>query len=174
MTNAGPRTAARVTAVPVSTRAFSTGPAEASLDISRLPSTEANRWSRDGEPTIYLAGDPGVALAELGRHWEEQRGEVAIWSLNLTLRAAADLRDPATRAILGVPDDPHWILDQDRWHALAWRLRSGGTHDGLIVPSAAFLDDAGRWNAVVFADVRPIDEVIRVDSAAMRVTPTDR
>jgi RES domain-containing protein len=174
MTKAGPRTAASVTAVPVSTRVFSTGPAGASLDVSRLPSTEANRWSRDGEPTIYLAGDPGVALAELGRHWEEQRVEVAVWSLDLTMRAAADLRDPATRAILGVPDDPRWILDQDRCHALASHLRSDGAHDGLIVPSAAFLDDAGRWNAVVFADVRPVDEVIRVESVAMRVTPTDR
>jgi RES domain-containing protein len=174
MTKAGPRTAAPVTAAPVSTRAFSTGPAGASLDLARLPSTDANRWSREGEPTIYLAGDPGVALAELGRHWEEQRGEVSVWSLNLTLRAAADLRDPATRAILDVPDDPSWILDQDRCHALASLLRSDGTHDGLIVPSAAFLDDARRWNAVVFADLRPIDEVLRVESAAMRVTPTDR
>jgi RES domain-containing protein len=173
MTKTGPRTGAPVTAVPVSTRAFSTGPAGARLDVSRLPSTEANRWSRQGEPTIYLAGDPGVALAELGRHWEEQRGEVAIWSLHLALRAAADLRDPATRAILDVPDDPRWILDQDRCHALASRLRWGGTHDGMIVPSAAFLDDPSRWNAVVFADDGrpPVDDLIRVESAAMRLTP---
>jgi RES domain-containing protein len=154
--------------------AFCTGPVSPTLDVAELTSTDANRWSREGEPTIYLAGDPGVALAELGRHWGEQRGEIAVWSLDLTLEAAADLRDPATWATLGVPDDPTWILDKDRCRALASRLRSDGAHDGLIVPSAAFLDDVSRWNAVVFVDRQPgpLDDVIRVDSAAMRLTPT--
>ena len=33
-----------------------------------VQSDEPERWSAPGQPTIYLAGDVGVAVAELGRH----------------------------------------------------------------------------------------------------------
>jgi RES domain-containing protein len=173
-----PATAASLTAVPLSTLAFCTGPAGSSLDVTTLTSTDANRWSEDGEPTIYLAGDPGVAVAELGRHWGEQDGEMAIWSLTLGLDGAADLRDPVVRSSLRVPDDPRWILDKKRCHELASRLRSSGPQDGLVVPSVAFLDDTSRWNAVVFVDrlrttlvdaissARPVVRLVRTESDA--------
>jgi hypothetical protein len=112
-----------------------------------------------------------VALAELGRHWEEQQDATAVWSVTLSLGAAADLRDPTVRSSLGLPGDLTWILDKERCHAVATRLRSDGTHDGLVVPSVAFLDDPGRWNAVVFVDrqTRPLDAVIRAESRVARL-----
>ena len=171
-----PDAAATPAAASFSSPACCTGPAGPSLDVSSLTTTDGNRWSVEGEPTIYLAGDPGVALAELGRHWGEQGAEIAVWSLRLTLEAAADLREPAIRAALGVPDDPRWILDEERCRALAAHLRVQGTNDGMIVPSVAFLDDPSRWNAVVFVDrqARPIEDALVVESALMRLAPTPR
>jgi len=168
-----PAASSHAPAAPVSARACCTGPPGPRLDVGSLTSTDANRWSRDGEPTIYLAGDPGVALAELGRHWEEQQGVIAVWSVTLSLGAVADLRDRTVRSRLGLPDDPIWILDKERCHSVAARLRSDGMHDGLIVPSVAFLDDPGRWNAVVFVDrqTRPLDAVIRADSQVIHLAP---
>ena len=49
-------------------------------NIDRLISTTGGRWSRPGQPTIYLAADPGVALAEFGRHMPTN-GDEAIGSL---------------------------------------------------------------------------------------------
>ena len=120
---------------------------------------------------MYLAGDPGVALAELGRHWEEQGDDIALWSVDLALAAAADLRDPRLRAIVDVPSDPTWVLDTERCRMLAARLRSDGRHDGLIVPSVAFMDAPERWNSVVFVECHPADlaDVVRVRARDRRV-----
>lgn len=145
----------RVPASPLSVSACSTGPAGTRPDPETLVTRGTNRWSREGEPTIYLASDPGVALAELGRHWDEQSGDVAVWTVTLELAAAADLRDASVRARLGVPDDPSWIFDVERCQSLASRVREAGTHDGIVVPSVAMLDDPARWNAVVFVDRLP-------------------
>jgi RES domain-containing protein len=158
------RPALEVSAIAVSLPAWCTGPDAPALDVASLPTSDANRWSGPGEPTIYLAGDPGVALAELGRHWEEQEGNIALWSADLSLAAAADLRDPRLRATLGLPSDPTWLLDAERCRMVAARLRSDGRHDGLIVPSVAFMDAGTRWNAVVFVECHPADlaDVVRV------------
>jgi RES domain-containing protein len=125
---------------------------------------DLNRWSRHGEPTIYLAGDPGVAVAELGRHWDEQESDIAVWSSHLSLKAAVDLRDPEVCATLDLPESPTWSLDKERCQAVASRLRSDRLHDGLIVPSVAFIDDPGRWNAVVFVErlSADLEDAIRV------------
>jgi hypothetical protein len=173
-TNRGARPATATTAAPLSLSASCTAPTEPGLDSRSLITTHANRWSSEGEPTIYLASDPGVGLAELGRHWQEQPDECSVWSVLLTLEAAADLRDPGVRSALGLPDDPMWVLDPDRCSALASRLRSEGGHDGMVVPSVAFLDDPGRWNAVVFVDRlrRPVAEAVRVESGVLRVGRT--
>jgi RES domain-containing protein len=160
---------------PVSTLAFCTGPAEPILDVASLTTQDGNRWSRKGEPTIYLAGDAGVALAELGRHWDEKPGEMGIWQLDLDLGHAADLRDASVRSDLGVPDDPTWILDRDRCRTFASELRSQGEYDGLIVPSVAFLDDPARWNAVVFVERqgRSPEDLVRAMSMVIRLGPTE-
>jgi RES domain-containing protein len=161
-----------VPGIAVSLRAWCTGPDAPALDVADLATTDPNRWSRPGEPTIYLAGDPGVALAELGRHWEEQEGNIALWSADLSLAAAADLRHARFRATLGLPSNPTWLLDAERCRMVAARLRSEGRHDGLIVPSVAFMDAGSRWNAVVFVECHPADlaDVVRVRAQDLLVT----
>ena len=92
---------------------FCTGPRDESLDVARLVTRDSNRWSDNDEPTLYIAGDPGVALAELGRHWGERGAPAAVWSLRVDLAAVIDLREPAAQRSLGLPEDPAWILDVD-------------------------------------------------------------
>ncbi|HET7028457.1 MAG TPA: RES domain-containing protein [Candidatus Limnocylindrales bacterium] len=45
-------------------------PADEQLDLSRLAEADSadDRWNARGEPTIYLALDRSIALAEFGRH----------------------------------------------------------------------------------------------------------
>ena len=151
--------------------AWSTGTGGTDLDASTLATTDGNRWSGPGEPTIYLAGDPGVALAEFGRHWSPHQDETHFWCVHLELAQAIDLRDDATRVWLGLPDDVAWVLDAYTCRAVAALLRASARYDGLIVPSAAFLDDAARWNAVVFVEhLQPgLPDVIRTEGKAMQL-----
>jgi RES domain-containing protein len=136
---------------PLVTTAWCSGPLADVLDVEALVTTDANRWSDAGEPTLYLASDPGVALAEVGRHWEPGATRQALWRMDVRFGDAVDLRRSEARAAAGIPDDPRWYLDRERCRDLARRLRAAGC-DGLIVPSVAFLDDLSRWNAVVFVD----------------------
>jgi RES domain-containing protein len=136
---------------PFAAAAVCSGPATEYLDVADLVTIDGNRWSASGEATLYLAGDVGTALAEVGRHWKPGSGQICLWHVRLELAAAVDLRRPEVRSAVGVPDDPRWFLDRGRCRELASRVRQGG-FDGVIVPSVAFLDDLERWNAVVFAD----------------------
>ncbi len=134
-------------------------------NVDRLVSTEGGRWSHPDQPTIYLAADPGVALAEFGRHMPTN-GDGAVgslWTLRLALDDVADLRDIPT----GV------ALDQERCRGLADELRSEGV-PGLIVPSAAFLDKRHRFNLVLFADVlgAGFADVIRAPRLLAAISPS--
>jgi hypothetical protein len=117
-----------------------------------LRSDRCNRWNNEGEPTIYLSSDPGLALIESGRHPEDLQRASHVLRVDLRLPRALDLARPAVRAELGLPAGDWWVLDQDRTRAVASRVRTSGACDGLFVPSAGALDQEGRWNAVVFAD----------------------
>lgn len=153
------------------------GPVGARFEPEAAVTTAPNRWNAAGEPTIYLAGDPGVAIAEVGRHWHEQDKRLVLWRVDLSLSTVADLRRPDVRSALAVPDDPMWFLDRGHCQALARRQRSAGC-EGLIVPSVAFLDDWDRWTAVVFADrvapsravraARPIAEIGSTEASRSR------
>ncbi len=113
-------------------------------NVDRLVSTDGGRWSHPEQPTIYLAADPGVAMAEFGRHLQTNgHGPVgSLWTLRLALDDVADLRDAPNGL----------VLDQERCRALAGELRGEGV-PGLIVPSVAFLDKRHRCNLVLFAEV---------------------
>lgn len=117
-----------------------------------LRSDRPNRWNDEGEPTIYVSGDPGLALIESGRHPEDLRRTSQLLRVDLRLRAALDLRHPAVRIELELPAGDWWVLDRDRTRAVAKQVRSSGACDGMLVPSAGALDQDERWNAVVFAD----------------------
>jgi hypothetical protein len=123
---------------------------------------ENDRWHRRDEPTVYLALDPGVAVAEAGRHLEptpppdEQSGGACHRILRIAVDAAdlVDLRDPVTRVAVGASDAPFGFLDRERTRSLAGDLRSTTHARGMIVPSVAFLDDPSRANLVLFMDGR--------------------
>jgi RES domain-containing protein len=116
----------------------------AEWSTAALVSTDGNRWSRPGEPTIYLALDPAVAIAELARHLpvEQPIHPASVWTVDVDLEAVVDLRD-------GVGT---WTLDAERCRDAAADFRRRGAQ-GLLVPSVAFLDRPDRANLVVFADV---------------------
>lgn len=124
-------------------------PSTAALD---LRSDRPNRWNDEGEPTIYVSGDPGLALIESGRHPEDLERTSQLLRVELRLRAALDLRRHAVRIELELPAGDWWVLDRDRTRAVAKQVRSSGACDGMLVPSAGALDQDERWNAVVFAD----------------------
>jgi len=146
-------------------------PAGSTLD---LISDKPNRWNTEGEPTIYVSGDPGLALIECGRHPSDLGDGVRLFEMDLRIPRAVDLRDPAIRAELSIPADLHWILHRERTQQVGQSLRRSGRCDALIVPSAGALDGLERFNVVVFADdraripdlvadLRPIGEV-RLDT----------
>ena len=140
------------------------GPASARLTADAMRTSEGNRWSAPGEPTIYLAGDLGVALAELGRHVPSDPEEGRVWSVQVDLDAVVDLR--AHRDVDG-------LLDRGRCRALAARHRIAGTCEALLVPTVAMLDRPDRWNLVVFGDRlrRPLAVAVRPLEVVAILTP---
>jgi RES domain len=124
-------------------------PSQAAID---LISDKPNRWNIEGEPTIYLSGDLALALIESGRHPDDVVGQSALIEVELRIPLAIDLRDQGVCRALGLPDDMTWVLDRVRTRDVARSLRHSGICDAMVVPSAGALDQADRWNAVVFAD----------------------
>jgi RES domain-containing protein len=118
-----------------------------------LISDKANRWNAEGEPTIYLSGDPALALVECGRHPDDLTDRTRLLEVEMRLSAAIDLRERGVRADLELPDELTWVLDRERTRRIATALRRDGC-EALIVPSAGALDQPERWNAVLFADDR--------------------
>jgi RES domain-containing protein len=124
-----------------------------------------NRWNEAGEPTFYLAGDLGVALAEYARHLREDVGvagalsvhERAVYQIEVHVEAVLDLRNPRVRSAIGLHGGARRFLDRGAARATAHFLRRTTSAEGLLVPSVAFLDDPLRWNLVLFLDKLPAD-----------------
>ena len=124
---------------------------DGSLSRNGLVTTDGNRWSRPGEPTIYLGSDEAVALAEFARHLERDSPVMAgLWTVDVQLDCVVDLRR-SVRSNAALAEDPRWLLDRERCRSVAASFRARGVQ-GLIVPSVAFLDQREHWNLVVFAD----------------------
>jgi len=123
-----------------------------------------NRWNAAGEPTFYLAGDLGIAVAEYGRHLREDVGtgassvrERAVYEVAVQLEAVLDLRDAHVRSAIGLHGGARRFLDRAIARATAHFLRRTSSAEALLVPSVAFLDDPSRWNLVLFLDKLPAD-----------------
>jgi RES domain-containing protein len=124
-----------------------------------------NRWNAAGEPTLYLASDRAVALAEFARHLRERQDaalgpfviERAVYQLELELGAVLDLRAAAVRSALGLRGGVRRFLDAEVARATATYVRRTTPAEALLVPSMAFLDDPRRWNLVLFLDTLPQD-----------------
>ena len=133
------------------------------LDFRYAGRGNENRWNDHGQPTLYLAGDDGVLIAEWGRHFavnrtpglQQKTQEREVFRLTLALDAVLDLRDAAVWQDLSLTDAPHCFLDLPTARATANFIRQSTKAQGLIVPSAAFLDDLDRWCLVVFLEKFP-------------------
>jgi len=151
-------------------------PAGSRLDVldTRFAGLAAdNRWNEAGEPTFYLAGDLGVALAEYARHLRDDVGfsstptahERAVYQVAVEVQAVLDLREPRVRSAIGLAGGRRRFLNRAVARATAHFLRQTTSAEALLVPSIAFLDDPSRWNLVLFLDKLPTDT-----SSFMRAT----
>lgn len=133
------------------------------LDFDLAGRAVDNRWNLQGEPTLYLAGEPGVVIAEWGRNFGHRRAADvgpsastrAVYRLTLRMRHVIDLRDPLVLGILNVSGAPECFLDRRTARAVAFVLRTTTDAQAVLVPSIAFLDDLTRWNLVVFLEKTP-------------------
>src|SRR5207248_1445622 len=106
----------------------------------------------------YAASDLGVAIAEFGRHMIDARGaggglrvqERAVYRLDVRVDALLNLRDSRVRGALGLSGGVHRFLDAPVARATTNFVRRTTPAQALLVPSMAFLDDAARWNLVLF------------------------
>jgi hypothetical protein len=141
---------------PVGGAVYCHAPADRPFDLHALdrPDDPADRWSAPGARSVYLAGDPLVAVAEYARHGPAQTTADDRRLVRLQLRsvAALDLRAHVVRAALGLGDGLGAYADRDlaRRHALA--IRMAGISAAIVVPSMAFLDQPDRRNVVLFCE----------------------
>ena len=138
------------------------------LDFRLAGQSVLNRWNQPGEPTLYLASDRAVVLAEFARHFDENRApgliaravERSVFRFDLVLDALLDLRDPQLQQELSLRDAPARFLDRAVTRATAEYLRRTTPAQALLVPSIAFLDDPARWLLVLFLDKLPADREV--------------
>jgi RES domain-containing protein len=122
-----------------------------------------NRWNEPGEPTLYLAGDHRVVMAEFARHFEYDRapnvgrGTKArrLYSMDIQIERMLDLRDPEAWTELALSNAPHCFLERPVCRSAARYLRTATQAQGLLVPSVGLLDDLERWVAVLFLERLP-------------------
>jgi RES domain-containing protein len=145
-------------------RAYRHIPADAGYDIRDLRFAgrrSAGRWHWQGQPTLYLASSPAVAIGEFARHLAVDRGgellpaRRAVHELGVRLARTIDLRDDRVLAHIGRDDAPACWLDVRIARAVATFFRDALEVQGLVVPSVAHLDDDGRFNVVCFLENLP-------------------
>jgi len=132
-------------------------PADEPVDLAALAhgGDASDRWSRADQPTVYLASDAGVVLAELGRHEHGLDGS-SIRRQLLRLDVAGvrllDVRREDVARGLGIDGVPHAYLDRALARAVGCAMREVEGCQGLMVPSMALLDDPERHCVVLFDD----------------------
>jgi RES domain-containing protein len=124
------------------------------LDVEGLSRQPNGRWNRPEDSTLYLAGDPGVALSELARHLPaDERGATRdLLRIELRVERLVDVRSPLVCERLGVDGAPFCLLDRAHAEGIATRLRATGDVQAILVPPMAFLEQPDRWNLVGFVD----------------------
>jgi len=133
------------------------------LDFRFAGRSADNRWNDQGAPTLYLASDIGVVIAEFGRHFDQNRvpdlgrGVAArtVYRLDVTINRTLDLRDPRLWQALSLQNAPHCFLDKSIARATANFLRATTTAQALLVPSVAFLDQLDHWVLALFLEKLP-------------------
>jgi hypothetical protein len=145
------------------------------LDTRFAAKARDNRWNRQGEPTLYVAGDHGVLIAEFARHLKEERtlkmgrGMIArrIFDFEMIIPHTLDLRDSRVVAALSLANAPACFLDREIARATADFLRRTTPAEALLLPSMAFLDQPEHWVMAIFLEKLP-EGIERVVSSVTR------
>jgi RES domain-containing protein len=154
-------------------------PADAGYDVRDLRFAgrrSDGRWHWRGQPTLYLATDPGVAVAEFARHIAVDRGgnlvpaRRAVYQLGVRLARTVDLRDASVLELIGRDDAPHCWLDERIARAVATFFRDALRVEAILVPSVAHLDATDRFNLVCFLENLPDDPRAFLPRARRRAT----
>jgi RES domain-containing protein len=138
--------------------AFCHVPADEPIRLERLVSTdgEDDRWNRTGQPTVYLATELAIAIAEFARHLEVDSGGPPVrrrlLGLSLDVDGLLDVRRADVRQLLDAPADPAAFRDLETARTIGSRAREAFAASGLLVPSMAFADDGARANLVLFME----------------------
>jgi RES domain-containing protein len=133
------------------------------------------RWHWRGQPTLYLAADAGVAIAEFARHLALDRGDLvparrAVYRLEVRLERTVDLRDPRVLALIGRDDAPGCWLDERIARAVGTFFRDAVRVEAILVPSVAHLDAPDRFNVVCFLENLPANPRTFLPRARRRAT----
>lgn len=134
-------------------------------DFRYCGKSNENRWNVAGEPTLYLAKEKDVALAEYARHFEVNRTpELAaktyrrkVYRFQVKLEYALDLREPKVWTELSLENAPDCFKDKAIARATAHFIRNTTSTQAIIVPSVAFLDNLEQWCLVLFLEKLPPD-----------------
>ncbi len=118
-----------------------------------------DRWGASGKRTVYLAGDPAVALAEYARqrHIGAPADSRCLWSFRLQAVSVVDVRADAVLELFGLARGAAQLLDRAMARRLAGAVRDSGLCQGMIVPSMAYLDQPEQFNFVLFVERLGVD-----------------
>jgi RES domain-containing protein len=132
-------------------------------DFSYAGRSTENRWNIAGEPTLYLAKEKNVALAEYARHFQVNRtlGIAAkayrrkVYRFEVRLDYVLDLRDQSVWSALSIQNAPECYKDKNVARATAAFIRNTTSAEAILVPSIAFLDNLEQWCLVLFLEKLP-------------------
>jgi RES domain-containing protein len=136
-------------------------------DFSYCALSRNNRWNVQGEPTLYLAKDKGVAAGEFARHFSDNRSQALtkkiqrrqIWRFTVKLNRTLNLCDLKVCSALSLSDAPYCFRDKRVAGSTANFLRSSLKVDAIFVPSMVFIDDLSKWCLVIFLENLPKDSI---------------
>jgi len=119
-----------------------------------------NRWNIAGEPTLYLAKEKDVALAEYARHFKVDRTprlatqtyRRQVLRFRVELEYVLDLRIPKVWAELSLENAPDCFKDKTIARSTANFIRKTTLTQAIFVPSVAFLDNLEQWCLVLFLE----------------------
>ena len=119
-----------------------------------------NRWNELGEPTLYLARDRDVALAEWARHLDVDRAAALasltrrrkVYRFEVVLEQVLDLCDPGVWQALSLTGAPEIFLDKAVARATAQFIRRTTPAVAIFTPSVAFLDRLDQWVLAIFLE----------------------
>jgi len=134
-------------------------------DFSYCGVSNENRWNVAGEPTLYLAKEKDVALAEYARHFKVDRTpglgaktyRRLVYRFEVRLDCVLDLTKAEVWQELSLANAPECFSEKAHARATANFIRNTTTTQAIIVPSLPFLDNLKQWCLVLFLEKLPTE-----------------